>query len=1033
MSARSCGCTTETCGCCEGTKATVPAAIYNRPGLEALQYRVGTHAGFLETMKARLGNLPITAPGADNQTLQTFYPLTGLTTRDPSDPAIALLDAWATVGDALTFYQERIANEGFLRTATERRSVLELARLVGYTLRPGVAAGVYLAYTLEDKQVDPVPIPVGARSQSIPGPGELPQFFETSDPIEARREWNNLQVRLTRPQSITFDNALELTQLYVSGTGTNLKAGDSLLFDFGITGQPREVVRKVAGVEAQFDAQRTLVKLQAVPPKTLKAVADLRAFVLAAQNTPAAATEGQATLQFIAAVLTQVRLGVPFILQFVLSMFNQLEVGDINDFKPAFAVLLAALGAPPQPPPAKTLTDPDEFIPKLLIPPVEQARSAVHLQRSLSAAFQSKTDVHPAMLIRFAPKLRDQLYTAWSTATVSEAQPALQGVYVFRVETPLFGSGVLNMPKYNSDHELETQDKWTPWTLNEEATSLFLDQARDGVMAGSFVLVDAKGLRQVKRPAAAQTVQRTDYGISGKTTRLDFADAWRSPSTTIDAIRGVLVFAQSDQLELEEEPLPDDVSGSVIELAELYEGLTSGRWIVLTGERSDIEGVTGVKGTELLMVSGLTQDATIPGDSTHTTLTLATKTAYQYKRDGLKIYANVVKATHGETKPEILGSGDGSAALQSFALKQPPLTFVSSPDPSGVDSTLQIFVNNVEWHETETLSGLGPKNRNFVTKIDDKDVISVIFGNGVQGSRLPTGVQNVNAVYRSGIGKGGNVKAEQISMLVSRPLGVREVINPLQASGGADREDLVNARANTPLAMMALDRLVSIEDYGFFSRTFAGIGKAAARRISNGRQQIVHVTIAGADDAPIETTSDLYRNLVSALELYGGADIAIQVELRELVILVASIQIKIDPDYRWDDVSTRVRAAILDRFGFDRRSLGQPALLCELIVAVQAVEGVVYLDVDAFGGIPEKVADAKGNRTLLTMGEIASRVENLTKASTQTGKLGQPVAMGVSQRVDVNQADLEKGQVRPAQLAVFTSAVQDTLVLNQIL
>ena len=45
---------------------------------------------------------------------------------------IALLDAWATVGDVLTFYQERIANEGYLRTATERRSVLELARLVGY-------------------------------------------------------------------------------------------------------------------------------------------------------------------------------------------------------------------------------------------------------------------------------------------------------------------------------------------------------------------------------------------------------------------------------------------------------------------------------------------------------------------------------------------------------------------------------------------------------------------------------------------------------------------------------------------------------------------------------------------------------------------------------------------------------------------------------------------------------------------------------------------------------------------------------------
>ena len=55
-----------------------------------------------------------------------------------------------SLGDVLTFYQERIANESYLRTATERLSVLELARLIDYQLRPGVAASTYLAFTLED-------------------------------------------------------------------------------------------------------------------------------------------------------------------------------------------------------------------------------------------------------------------------------------------------------------------------------------------------------------------------------------------------------------------------------------------------------------------------------------------------------------------------------------------------------------------------------------------------------------------------------------------------------------------------------------------------------------------------------------------------------------------------------------------------------------------------------------------------------------------------------------------------------------------
>ena len=95
------------CECCDGITALTPATLNNRPGLSSLAYRVGKHAHFKATMLARLSTLPA---------------LAGLTTRQNDDQTIALLDAWATVADVLTFYQERMANEGFLRTATERRS-----------------------------------------------------------------------------------------------------------------------------------------------------------------------------------------------------------------------------------------------------------------------------------------------------------------------------------------------------------------------------------------------------------------------------------------------------------------------------------------------------------------------------------------------------------------------------------------------------------------------------------------------------------------------------------------------------------------------------------------------------------------------------------------------------------------------------------------------------------------------------------------------------------------------------------------------
>lgn len=208
------------CGCCEGVEVLTPLAVANRPGLSALRYRVGTHGSFLETMRARLS-------GDDPR-------LVGLTSHDAGDFSLALLDAWATVADVLTFYQERIANEGYLRTATERRSLLELAHLVGYKPRPGVASSVYLAYTLNDQGInkdEEFIIPKGTRSQSKAAPGQQPQTFETSEPLKARAAWNNLQVRLTKPQ--TPLSITSTKNLYLKGTATGLRRGEPLLIQFG--------------------------------------------------------------------------------------------------------------------------------------------------------------------------------------------------------------------------------------------------------------------------------------------------------------------------------------------------------------------------------------------------------------------------------------------------------------------------------------------------------------------------------------------------------------------------------------------------------------------------------------------------------------------------------------------------------------------------------------------------------------------------------------------------------------------------------
>ena len=186
--------------------------IDNPPGRSSVNARIGTHPSFLAACLEALGSKPALAP---------------LTTRDPGDPTIALLDAGAAMLDVLTFYRERITNEGYLGTAVERRSVQELARTIGYELNPGVAAGTWLAFRLETAEGSPaeVALAAGARAQSVPAQGEQPLTFETTSDLVARPELNELRGRTTAPRPPARGD----TEVVIAGTGSRLVPGDRIL------------------------------------------------------------------------------------------------------------------------------------------------------------------------------------------------------------------------------------------------------------------------------------------------------------------------------------------------------------------------------------------------------------------------------------------------------------------------------------------------------------------------------------------------------------------------------------------------------------------------------------------------------------------------------------------------------------------------------------------------------------------------------------------------------------------------------------
>ena len=182
----SCACDPScTCGACRGISVETPLQVENRPGLSSIRYRVGDHSRFKESLLAGVSR---GVPPA----------LLRLTTRSDDDFAIGLLDAFAVMADVLTFYQERIANELYLRTARERLSIGHIARLIGYELRPGSAARGSLAFSMVEGAgaVERLTLPAGTRVQSTPGPDEKAQTFETVEEIEVRPSWNRIAARV---------------------------------------------------------------------------------------------------------------------------------------------------------------------------------------------------------------------------------------------------------------------------------------------------------------------------------------------------------------------------------------------------------------------------------------------------------------------------------------------------------------------------------------------------------------------------------------------------------------------------------------------------------------------------------------------------------------------------------------------------------------------------------------------------------------------------------------------------------------------
>ena len=698
---------------------------------------------------------------------------------------------------------------------------------------PGIAAETCLAFILDDTPAAPkkVVVDIGTKAQSVPGPGEQPQIFETVETIEARPEWNLLKPKCTQKQELTFSDKT----LYLKGANLQLKPGDGIL----IIGDER----KTYANSEEWDI-RILNKVTPDQEKDWTVVEWL---------------EG---------------------------------LGHINKDH------------------------------KEVDPAHKNVKAYVFRQR---AAFFGHNAPDPGLLGKNNP-------------------------YIV----------------INSNPIKTTSNDW-PFTIDK---NILLDAAYPKILKGSWLVLTKQGtsdddFTELYLIEKVNLSSKSDYAISSETTQILLSGCENVKMTAYLAerlsnfgLRDTTVYAQSEELELAETPFWSSekdntrlsnfgdsaltpVDGAIITLDRYVPELLKGQSIIVCGKPIRVK-----MGIDDEVISETATLDPVPGvdDEGKTVLYLKESLKNMYDRSTVSIYANVVRATHGETRQEVLGSADAASSFQQMALHQAPLTFTPAATPTGSEDTLQIRVNDILWDKTPTLYGAGPRDRVFTAHAGADGKVLVQFGDGVTGTRPPRGMENISATYRIGLGAAGNVKDNQLRILLSRLLGVRSVNNPQPATGGVDPEETDEARRNVPYTALTLERIVSLHDYEDFARSFGGVAKAHADWLWDGSQGVIFLTVIAAEGRKMD--DDSLQRLRQAIDNARDPAQHVQVETTDALRFHIQARLVLNPRYRVEQVLDAAKAALHTALALKRRDFGQDVTESEILGQLQAVDGVNAADLE---------------------------------------------------------------------------------------
>jgi len=327
------------------------------------------------------------------------------------------------------------------------------------------------------------------------------------------------------------------------------------------------------------------------------------------------------------------------------------------------------------------------------------------------------------------------------------------------------------------------------------------------------------------------------------------------------------------------------------------------------------------------------------------------------------VYGNLAEATQGKSEKEtVLGNGNNREVFQTFKLPKSPLTYFRSRDETPAEiPEIDVYVNDRLWQRESSFFGHGSKKQIYIVREDADGYSWVQFGDGKTGARLPSGVKNITARYRTGTGAYGLIKEGMSAQAGAKLDRLKKVYLPGAASGGDMAENGDHAREAAPGKVQSLGRMVSLGDFESEALGIAGVAKASAGwRLE---RNIPTVVVTALMEHGRKKEGEELQGVLNSYNSTRGANrFPVSVHLAKRHYVYLQLTAGVDPTYRQNQLANDLKTALgvtgeedqgIDGakglFGVKRRRFGEWEYATRVEGIAQNIKGVVWAKVSAFG------------------------------------------------------------------------------------